>query len=69
MSDTQNNLGNIQSVLKGKVTTLLVTEHDFTIDESEELVEESFEEHPEFWTENADAKDLAKSLASDGDDD
>lgn len=68
VSDVQeNNLEAIQSKLKGEVTTRLVTHHDFTIDEAEEKVNESFEARPDFWHENADAKDLAKSLADDDD--
>lgn len=68
MSDVQeNNLANIQSRLKGEVTTLLVTHHDFTIDEAEEAVNASFDEREDLWHENAEAKDLAKFLASDDD--
>jgi hypothetical protein len=64
-NETTSNLENIQSTLKGAVTTLLVTEHDFSIDDAEESVNESFESKPELWHENAEAKDLANFLASD----
>jgi hypothetical protein len=53
--------------LRTDVIKLLVAEHDFTFEEAEESVNESVEEKPDFWNENADANDLAKSLASDDD--
>jgi len=59
----------IQDNLKGRVTTLLVTEHEMLVDEAQETVETSFTEYPEKWTEDADANDLANFLASDSSDD
>jgi hypothetical protein len=55
--------------LKDAVVKLLVTEHEFLIEDAEEAVAESFSTKPELWNENADAKDLANFLASDGEDD
>ncbi|MFY3742203.1 MAG: hypothetical protein HMLIMOIP_002667 [Candidatus Nitrosomirales archaeon] len=59
----------IQDYLKGRVTTLLVSEHEFLIEDAEEAVKESFASRPELWGENADPNDLAKFLASDENDD
>lgn len=69
MTDAQSNLENIQAKLKGEVTTLLITRHDFTVDEAEDAVTNSFRTNPDGWNENAEAKDLAKDLASGDDDD
>ena len=55
--------------LKDAVIKLLVAEHEFLIDDAETAVTDSYDERPELWTEKADANDLAKFLASDGDDD
>lgn len=51
--------------LKDSVVKLLVAEYEFTIDDAEEAVETSVEKHEPMWNENAEAKDLAKFLASD----
>jgi hypothetical protein len=51
--------------LKDAVTKLLVTEYDFTADEAEESIGQSEDTEESMWNENADAKDLAKYLASD----
>ena len=51
--------------LKDAVTKLLVTEYDFTADEAEESISQSEDTEESMWNENADAKDLAKYLASD----
>jgi hypothetical protein len=54
--------------LKTDVTKLLVTDHDLTIEEAEEKITESIRTNPDWWNENAYAKNLANSLASDDDD-
>lgn len=64
-----DNTENIENNLKGNVATLLVTAHDCTIEEAEDLVGKSYASKPEIWSENADPKDLANFLASDGNDD
>lgn len=53
--------------LRNNVLSILVAKHDFTFEEAEESVNESVENKPDFWNENADANDLAKMLASDDD--
>lgn len=60
-------IAEIQAVLKGKVTTTLVTDHDFSIEEAEEAVEESMKHDVDIWHENADPEDIANYLASDDD--
>jgi hypothetical protein len=50
------------------VVKILVAEHEFLLDDAEQAVEESVKAKPDIWNENADAKDLANFLASDGDD-
>jgi hypothetical protein len=55
--------------LKSDVVKLLISEHDFLSEEAESAVEESLSQNEDAWNENAEAKDLAKFLASDGDDD
>lgn len=67
--DTQDNTENIISNLKGNVATLLVTEHDCTIEEAEDLVGKSYASKPEFWSDKADPKELANLLASDENED
>lgn len=67
MANVVDNFDNIQAKLKGEVTTLLVTQHDFTMDEAEEAVNESFADKPDLWNENAEARDLANFLASEDD--
>lgn len=59
---------NILTVLKGRVTTALVTEHEFSIEEAVEVVDRSLSDEPHLWDENGDPKDLANYLASDEDD-
>ena len=55
--------------LKNAVVKFLVSDYDLTMDEAEEMVSESTLENPEMWNDNAEAKDLAKYLASEGNDD
>lgn len=55
--------------LKEEVSKLLILDHDFGIEEAEEAVRDSIADHPNFWSENADPKDLANLLASDDNDD
>ena len=55
--------------LKDSVSKILVTTHDFTIDEADEAVEESTTAKPELWNHNSDPNDLAKYLAEDEDED
>jgi len=54
--------------MKSEVVKLLVSNYDFTLEEAEESVEDSVKENDEIWNENASAEDLAKYVASDGDD-
>ncbi len=56
------------SALKSEVTGLLVSRHDFTMEEAEETVNEDFEKDASTWNENASADDLANYLASDDND-
>ncbi len=65
----ENNEKNIQSVLQGKVNTLLVTKYDFTVDDAGETVDASVFKEPGMWNVNADAEEIAKYLASDENDD
>lgn len=51
--------------LKDQVYLLLVTRYDFLTDEATESVEDSLASHPDFWNENADPDELAKTLAED----
>ncbi len=55
--------------LKEAVIKLLLTDHDFEMDEASEVVETSATEKPHLWDENVDPKDLAEFLASDDNDD
>lgn len=55
--------------LKDKVTSLLVTVHDFDNEEAAEAVDTSSRERPELWGENSVAEDLANFLASEDNDD
>lgn len=56
------------SELRDSVVKLLVSEHDFLVDDAEEAVQDSVSKNPDFWNENADASDLANSLADDDSD-
>lgn len=58
-------------MMKDSVEKLLVSDYDFTLEEAEETVNESFaaDTNEVIWHENADPKDLAKYLASDEYDD
>lgn len=67
MSEVQNNLENIQAQLKGQVITLLVSRHDFSIEDAEEAVSDAYDKEPTFWGENAEATALANYLASEDD--
>jgi hypothetical protein len=55
--------------LNDAVTTLLITNYDFSSEEADDAVEGSRTDSPSIWNENSDAANLAKLLASDGDDD
>lgn len=50
--------------LEDAVIKLLVSNHDFDLDEAEEKVETSVVENEDMWNENAVPEDLAKYLAS-----
>lgn len=56
------------SDLRVSVINLLVSDHDFLIEEAEAAVENSENSHPEMWNENSDANDLASYLAEESDD-
>lgn len=56
------------SELRDSVVKLLISEHDFLVDDAEETVQDSVSTNPDFWNENADVSDLANSLANDDDD-
>lgn len=51
--------------LKSEVVKLLVSNYDFSIDEAEAEIESS---DADLWHENVDVNEMAKLLASDGDD-
>jgi len=55
--------------LKDEVVKLLMSNHDFSIEEAEEAVKDSTTSHPDMWNENADAGNLADFLASEDNDD
>lgn len=55
--------------LKADVVKMLVTDFDMTMDEAATSVEESYRENSDLWNSNAVPWDLAKFLASEGDDD
>lgn len=55
--------------LKDEVIKFLITVHNFLDDEASEKVEESVSDEPGMWSVNAEAEEIAKYLASDGDDD
>ncbi len=51
-------------VLKNDVVKLLITNHDWNMDEASDVVEEFYKSDPEQWHENTDAKQMADTLAS-----
>jgi len=55
--------------LKDEVTKLLMTKHDFSIEDAETKVQGSLYDSANMWNDNADANQLADFLASDDDDD
>jgi len=55
--------------LKDSVVKLLVSKHDFEVEEAEEYVEDSVTKNPDLWHDDAEAEDLAKYLATEDDDD
>lgn len=55
--------------LKDTVTKILVTRYDFTVDEADDVVNDSVVAKPELWHHNSDPADLAKYLAEDDDED
>jgi hypothetical protein len=56
------------SALRDEVVKILMSNHDFLVNDAEEAVQESVSKNPDFWNENADANDLANVLAEDDDD-
>jgi hypothetical protein len=58
---------NVES-LKADVVKILVSEHDFLLDDAADSVEESFKGNNDMWNENASAADLAKYLAAEDED-
>lgn len=55
--------------LKAAVVKLLMSDYEFLVDEAEELVENSVDNNPDVWNENAEPADLAKYLASEDEED
>jgi hypothetical protein len=51
--------------MKDEVVKLLMADHDMSIEDAEELVEDSVSDSGNLWNENAEARDLANFLASD----
>jgi hypothetical protein len=56
------------SELSESVINLLVSDHDFLIEEAEAAVDKSTDSNPEMWNENSDANDLASYLADEAED-
>jgi hypothetical protein len=50
--------------MQQNVTKLLMTKYDLTINDAEEVIEESLIEDKGMWHVNAEAEDIAKYLAS-----
>lgn len=67
--NVMENTNNYLDELKSSVMKLLVADYDFTVEEAEETIEDSYKKDPEIWNVNAEPGDLAKSLASDDDED
>jgi hypothetical protein len=55
--------------LQESVVKVLMSNHDFTVDEAEEAVKDSVSNSRHLWHENSDTEQLATLLASDDDDD
>lgn len=53
-----------QEHLEEEVTNLLITKHDYTIEEAEAAIQESVKVDPDKWHENSDSAELASYLAS-----
>lgn len=51
--------------LEEEVTNLLMTKHEYTVEEAEEAIKDSHTADPEMWHDNADSAQLADYLASD----
>ncbi len=49
---------------KNEIVKILVAEHDFSMDDAEETVEESVIKHADMWHAQMDAKSMAEFLAS-----
>jgi hypothetical protein len=56
------------SELRDAVVKLLMTDHEYLVDEAEETVNESVAESPDIWNENAEPAELAKMLAESDED-
>jgi hypothetical protein len=52
------------SKLRDAVLELLMTDHDYLIDDAEEAVNQSVADSPDMWNESAEAKNLANHVAS-----